>query len=66
MLDPDGCLARSVMRTQPQTEETGAVRTRELEKRTKEFGSRRCQKKIGFALDDGPANGCHRNHRNKN
>jgi hypothetical protein len=31
MLDPDGCLARSVMRTQPSTEETGAVRTRQLE-----------------------------------
>jgi hypothetical protein len=30
MLDPDGCLARSVMRTQPSTEETGAVRTRQL------------------------------------
>jgi hypothetical protein len=40
---------------QPQTEETGAVRTRELEKRMKEFGSWRCQNKIGFALDDGPA-----------
>jgi hypothetical protein len=25
-LDPDGCLARSVMRTQPSTEETGAIR----------------------------------------
>jgi hypothetical protein len=31
MLDPDGCLARSVMRTQPSTEETGAVLTRSLE-----------------------------------
>jgi hypothetical protein len=30
MLDPDGCLARSVMRTQPSTEETGAVRTQLL------------------------------------
>jgi hypothetical protein len=25
MLDPNGCLARSAMRTQPSTEETGAV-----------------------------------------
>jgi ribosomal protein L37AE/L43A len=32
MLDPDGCLARPVMRTQPSTEETGAVRTRTLER----------------------------------
>jgi hypothetical protein len=31
MLDPDGCLARSVMRTQPSTEETGAIRTQWLE-----------------------------------
>jgi hypothetical protein len=31
MLDPDGCLARSVMRTQPSTEETGAVRAQMLE-----------------------------------
>src|SRR5882757_2766827 len=30
MLDPDGCLARSVMWTQPSTEETGAVRARIL------------------------------------
>jgi hypothetical protein len=40
LLDPDGSQARSVMRTQPSTEETGgAVRTWALEKRTKEFGS---------------------------
>jgi hypothetical protein len=31
MLDPDGCLARSAMRTQPSTEETGAARTQQLE-----------------------------------
>jgi hypothetical protein len=34
MLDPDGCLARSAMRTQPSTEETGAIQTRRLDATT--------------------------------
>jgi hypothetical protein len=39
MLDPDGCLARSVMRTQPSTEEMGAVRTQLLNDALENFGS---------------------------
>src|SRR5947209_15123270 len=34
LLDPNGCLARSVMRTQPSTEEPGAVPTQQLEAMT--------------------------------
>jgi hypothetical protein len=63
LLDPDGCLARSVMRTQPSTEETGVVRTRELEKTDERLWQLALPKKSGFALDYGPANGCHRNIR---
>jgi hypothetical protein len=36
-LDPDGCLARSVMRTQPSTEETDAVRTQLLNDALQKF-----------------------------
>jgi Branched-chain amino acid transport system / permease component len=62
LLDPDGCLARSIIRTQPSTEETGAVRTRELEETNETDWQLGLPKKTGFALDGGPANGCHRNH----
>ena len=60
MLDPDGCLARFVFCTQPQTEETDAVRIPLLEETNDRIGGRRRQKNIR-ALDKGPANGCHRN-----
>jgi hypothetical protein len=48
MLDPDGCLARSAMRTQPSTEETDAVRTQLLNDALEKFfwQSWRCQKKL--------------------
>src|SRR5260221_3775919 len=49
--------ARSVMRTQPSTEGTGAIRT---QRPMKDIGSWRCPK-IALPLDDRPANGCHRN-----
>jgi hypothetical protein len=53
MLDPDGCLARSAMRTQPSTEETGAVRTQKLEATNEELGSWRCQKNCSAPLTTG-------------
>ncbi len=61
MLDPDGCLARSAMRTQPSTEETDAVQTRWLETATGIDWAACAAKKMLCALDDRPANGCHRN-----
>jgi hypothetical protein len=42
-LDPDGCLARSVLRSQPQIEETDAVRTLPLEQAEDRIGGRRRQ-----------------------
>src|SRR3954467_13440317 len=61
MLDPDGCLARSAMRTQPSTEETGAVRTQWLQATDQRRWQLALPKKIARHLDDQPANGCHRN-----
>jgi hypothetical protein len=61
MLDPDGCLARSAMRTQPSTEETGAVRTLQLEATNEKRWQLALPKKNALSLDDRPANGCHRN-----
>jgi hypothetical protein len=56
MLDPDGCLARSVMRTQPSTEETGAVRARMLEETKQRNWQLTLPKKVVCTLDDRPAN----------
>src|ERR1700676_1376563 len=64
MLDPDGCLARSVMRTQPSAEETGAVRTRQLKTTNEKNWQPVLPKKMLCALDERPANGCHRNSAN--
>jgi hypothetical protein len=61
MLDPDGCLARSVMRTQPSTEEKGAVRTQLLNDALEKLWQLTLPKKMLCALDERPANGCHRN-----
>jgi hypothetical protein len=61
MLDPDGCLARSATRTQPSTEETGAVRTQQLEATDERHWQLALPKKFALHLDDRPANGCHRN-----
>jgi hypothetical protein len=51
------------MRTQPSTEETDAVRTRSLEVMNddKRDWQLALPKKYSAALDDRPANGCHRN-----
>jgi hypothetical protein len=49
------------MRTQPSTEETGAVRTQQLEATNERRWQLALPKKIPLHLDDRPANGCHRN-----
>jgi len=61
MLDPDGCLARSATRTQPSTEETGAVQAWRLDATTETNWQLTLPKKMLCDLDDRPANGCHRN-----
>src|SRR5205085_3344242 len=53
MLDPDGCLARSAMRTQPSTEETGAIRTRQLEATNERRWQLALPKKIRCLLTTG-------------
>ena len=58
-LDPDGCLARSAMRTQPSTEETGAIRTQQLEATDERRWQLALPKNFARHLDDRPANGCH-------
>jgi hypothetical protein len=50
------------MRTQPSTEETGAVRTQQLEATNERRWQLALPKKFPLHLDDRPANGCHRNH----
>jgi len=49
------------MRTQPSTEETGAVRTQQLEATNERRWQLALPKKNPLHLDDRPANGCHRN-----
>jgi hypothetical protein len=49
------------MRTQPSTEETGAVRTQQLEATDERRWQLALPKNFARHLDDRPANGCHRN-----